>query len=177
RLALIDARFVWRDPVPHLEGHHLLFAVYIEFEAGVNRVRRLLIILEHELPADGADLRRVRDAEPPSRDVHFVDALVAEIAVAGVPEPVPVVVKAVAVDWPFRRRTKPEVVVHLRQIGGIIAGLGPAVRRERERLAGIHRTVGVLPDRIAPLVAETARHVDLADLAIPHALHGFLQGG
>ncbi len=34
-------------------------------------------------------------AQAPARDVHLVDALVAQVAVAGVPEPVPVVVEAV----------------------------------------------------------------------------------
>ena len=107
--------FVRRDPVAHFEGHHLLLAVHVELVARAERIRRLLVVVEHELAADGADLGRVRHAEAPSGDVDFVDALVAEIAVAGVPEPVPVVMEAVLGEVALRRRPGPEVVVDARR--------------------------------------------------------------
>ncbi len=78
-----------------LELHHLAPAVVVELEGAVQRVGRFLIVVEHEVAADGADLRRILHAQTPARHVHLVDALVAQIAVAGVPEPVPVVVETV----------------------------------------------------------------------------------
>jgi len=38
--------------------------------------------------AHGADFRRVLDAQAPRADAHFVDTLVAEVAVSVVAEPV-----------------------------------------------------------------------------------------
>ena len=73
----------------------LLLAALVELEGAVQGVGRFLVVVEHEVAADGADLGRVLHAEAPAGDVHFVDALVAEIAVAVVPEPVPVVVEAI----------------------------------------------------------------------------------
>ena len=84
-----------RHPVAHFEFHHLLLAALVELERAVERVGRLLVVVEHEVAADGADLGRILHAQAPAGDVHFVDALVAEIAVAVIPEPVPVVVEAV----------------------------------------------------------------------------------
>ena len=107
-----DAGFVVRDPVPDLELHHLAMAVgLIEFEGAGERVRRLLVVIEHEVAADRGDAIREPDAEPPPRDVDLVDPLVAEVPVSGVPDPVPVVVKAIAGERLQRRRTGPEVVV------------------------------------------------------------------
>ena len=49
----------------------------------------------------------------PAGDVHLVDALVADVAVAKVPEPVPVVVNEVAMERLFGSGAKPEVEVHV----------------------------------------------------------------
>src|SRR5207237_8633045 len=120
------------------------------------RIRRLLVLGDHELPPDCADLRGMRAAQAPPRDIDFVNPLVAEIAVARVPEPVPVVMEAVAIEWTFRRRTKPQVVVDVRQIRAVVARFRSAADGERERLAALHRAVGVSSDGVAPLVAEAA---------------------
>src|SRR4030095_8716456 len=59
-------------------------------------IRRLLIVVVAELPAARVDApRKRRFPEPPARDIHFVDPLVADIAVTRIPEPVPVVVEPV----------------------------------------------------------------------------------
>ena len=50
-------------------------------------------------------------AEAPARDVDFVDALVAEVAVAVVPEPVPVVVEAILGELASSARAEPQIVV------------------------------------------------------------------
>ena len=55
-------------------------------------------------------------------------------------------------NWRFGRRPGPQVVVHARGHVG------------DRRVA----------DRVAPLVAQPARHVDLADQALAHLLHAFL---
>ena len=102
--------------------------------------------------------RQSRLAEEPARDVHLVDALVADVAVAVQVDPVPVVV-----DGPFfglsmrrheRRGAAPEVVVH----------------RRGDRLRA-----GRLADAVAALVAEAARRGDLAEVARLDPLHGLAQ--
>src|SRR5262249_2001608 len=109
--AAAEACLVVRDPMPDLELHHLATAArLVEFERAVEDVRRLLIVVEHEVAADGGDPGRERDAKPPSRGIHLVDALVAKVTVAGVPEPVPVVVKAVPCERLRRRGSGPEVI-------------------------------------------------------------------
>ncbi len=49
----------------------------------------------------------------PAGDVHLMNALVADVAVAEVPEPVPVVVNEVAVEGLFGSGAEPEVEVHV----------------------------------------------------------------
>src|SRR5690242_17814297 len=83
-----------------------------------------------------------------------MDALVAEIAVAVVPEPVPVVMESILSELALRRGPEPKVVIDTR-------------RNRRDRR---------VTDGIAPLVAQPASHVDIAEQAVAHALHRFLQG-
>ena len=104
------------------------------------------------LPPIAVTLVGVRD-ETPAALVDLVNPLVADVAVARVPEPVPVVVEAILGERAHRRRAGPEVVVD----------------------AGRHRLDRRLADGVAPLVAEPARHVDLAELAFAHLLHGLPQ--
>src|SRR5258708_22101424 len=107
-----EAGFVVRDPVPDFELHHLaMTAGLIEFECATECVRRLLIVIEHEVAADRGDAPRKPDAEPPPRDIDLVYSLVPKVPVACVPEPVPVVMKAVPGERLQRRRPGPEVVV------------------------------------------------------------------
>src|SRR5690348_9471192 len=79
-----------------------------------------------------------------------MDALVAQIAIAVIPEPVPVVMKSVAGELVQRRRAEPEVVVHARG----------------------HRLDRLAADGVAPLEAQPARHIDLADNALAQLLGG-----
>src|SRR5262249_28517324 len=82
--------------------------------------------------------------QAPARLVHLVDALVAQVAIAVVPDPVPVVVQLLAHQRLLRRRAAPQVVVD----------------RLRERLLLVY-----LADRRPELVAQAAGEVDLAELA------------
>ena len=98
-------------------------------------------------------------AEEPAGDVHLVDALVADVAVAVEVDPVPVVVdravlRVVAMRRHERRGAGPEVVVD----------------RRRDRLRA-----GRLADAVAALVAEAARRGDLAEVARLHPLHRLAQ--
>ena len=81
--------------------------------------------------------------DQPSGDVHLVDALIADVAVAEVPEPVPVVVDQVAVVGLLGRRAEPDVEIDL-------------LRRRRVRLHA---------DAPARLVAEGPRDQQLAELS------------
>jgi len=99
-----DAGFVVRDPMPDFDLHHPATAVrLVEFEDAVQGVGRFLVVVEHEVAADGGHPIRESDAEPPSCGVDLMDRLVAEIPVARLPDPVPVVMKPVACERPQRR--------------------------------------------------------------------------
>lgn len=64
--------------------------------------------------ADGDDgLGESGVFDGPAGDVHLMNALVADVAVAEVPEPVPVVVDEVAVEGLFGGGAEPEVEVHV----------------------------------------------------------------
>src|SRR5262249_44657716 len=108
-------------------------------------VGRLAVIDVAEPAAEAEDcLRQFVLAQAPAGLVHLVDALVAQVAVAGVPDPVPVVMEVLAHQRQLLRRAAPQVVV---------ARLG-------DRLLAID-----LADGGAPLVARALRDADFADLA------------
>jgi len=75
--ALANAGFVVRHPVTHLEFHHAALTAIVELEGAVERVRRFLVVVEHEVAADRARLDREFYAQAPACDVDFMDALVA----------------------------------------------------------------------------------------------------
>src|SRR5205823_168744 len=64
---------------------------------------------EHGLGVSRAGTRGTRDQ--PAGDIHLVNALVADVAVAEVPEPVPVVMDQVLVIRLAGGRTEPEVEI------------------------------------------------------------------
>ena len=100
---VFDTGFMVADPVPDIEHHHPLLAAVVELVVAGNGVRRFLIVVEYEMPADGADRGGIPHAQAPSRNVHFVNALIAQVAIAVFPEPVPVVVEAVPGKRSVRR--------------------------------------------------------------------------
>ncbi len=106
-LVLTNAAFVIGHPVTDLEDKYRLLAILVEVERRNLRVRRRLVVIEHEMIAGGIDLRRQRHTEPPAGDVHLVNALVANVAVAVIPVPVPVVMETVRIELALRRRTEP----------------------------------------------------------------------
>src|SRR5262249_8318846 len=140
-----------RRQAAHLEDQ---LAVAVVVDAHL-RVGRLAVVLVAEAAADAHDRvgHRVLAEAPPGL-VHLMDALVAEVAVAVFPLPVPVVVQVLAHQRPVRRRAAPQVVVD--------AG--------RDRLRAAH-----LADRAARLVAQAAGQLHLADLARVHVLDRLAQ--
>ena len=153
RRALADACLVVRDPVADFEGEQLLLPSVLELERHQLRVRRLLIVVEQIVPAHRADLGRVLHAECRARRMDLMGALVADVAVAVVPLPVPVVVEAILRERLDRRRAGPEIV------------------RDARR----HRFFFRATDRVAPLEDEPARHVDVADEAFSDLLLRFVE--
>src|SRR6185369_2566902 len=105
--------------------------------------------------ADGGDLGGEIDAEARAGDVDLMDGLVADVAVASVPDPVPVIVEAVLGEGLHGSGAGPEVVVD----------------------AGGNGLLGSVADGRAPFVAEAARHVYVADGAVSEVLHGLHHGG
>ena len=77
-------------------------------------VRGLTIVIVAQSAADAPDPgREFGLAEKPPGDVHLMDSLVAEIAVAVIPEPMPVVVKALSLNRGHRRRAAPQIVINV----------------------------------------------------------------
>src|SRR5207244_4006017 len=94
-------------------------------------------------------------AEEPAGDVHLVDALVAEVAATGVPDPVPVIVEPLATEGRHRGGTAPEIIIHFRRRG----------------LRGVH-----LPDAGPPFVTEASRDFDFAQVARADPFNRFFDG-
>ena len=95
-------------------------------------------------------------AQAPAAAIHIVDAHIAEVAVAGVPVPVPVVVQLLAHQGPFVGRAAPEVVV--------------------DRLGNRLRAAD-LADALARLVVETVGVEDLAEVALADVLERLGEAG
>src|SRR5690606_7257916 len=134
----------------HLELEDLAIGILEDRRLRVGRLLRA-DVAERIIPAGGLDFYGVPGfAEAPAGDVELVGSLVAEVAVAGVPVPVPHVVRLAFVVRLPRCGSEPEVVVQSwRRIG-----------------------VGDLGERITRLEAEPARHVDLADDPVVKGLNG-----
>src|SRR6266403_2406068 len=84
-----------------------------------------------------------------------MDGLIADLTVAGVPDPMPIVMKAIARKRLERRGAGPEVVIN----------------------AGGNGFFRGTPDGRAPLVANRAGHVDIADRGVIQMPDGFEHAG
>src|SRR5262249_58658687 len=102
---------------------------YVQCESACERFRRSRLVIDNEITADCGDAWRRCDTEPAACVIDLMDRLVAEVAVPGVPDPMPVVMKAIARERLHRRRTGPQVVI---DAGG--NGLG---RRTANRVAAL----------------------------------------
>src|SRR5438445_1770921 len=86
-----------------------------ELETGFLRVGELPVVGEVIAAADRRDARGIAHAQRPAGDVDLVGAVVADLARAPAPEPVPVVMDDVVAVRRVRRRALPQLVV---QVGG-----------------------------------------------------------
>ena len=89
-----------------------------------------LLIVEGVFAAARGDLLRPIDAQSPAGDIQHVDAPVAQFAGAVVPEPMPVVMKAVRLEFPLRSGAEPKIVID--------AGGHFALRLETDRLPAVY---------------------------------------
>src|SRR6185312_17286124 len=94
-----------------------------EIERRNLRVRRLLLVVVVVLAAGAGNLRRRIESHDVAGGIEAVDAVVADLAGAQIPEPVPVVVEAVLGERSFGRRPEPEGVI---DAGGNGFGFGEA---------------------------------------------------
>jgi hypothetical protein len=91
------------------------FVIHVENDLGVGRGA---VIDVTDPSAEAHDFgRKMIDAEGPAGDVHLMDALVAEIAAAGGPDPMPIVMEILAHEGLHRGRTAPDVVINARGNG------------------------------------------------------------
>ena len=147
--ACANLRFMIGDPMANFQFHHLALAAgSLKTECRVKRIGCLLVIIKHKMPTHGGDRNGESDAQAPASNVDFVDGLVADFAVTGVPDPMPVVVKTIAGERLHRSWAGPEVVVN-------------AGRNRLFRGASYGR---------APLVTKRAGQVDIADGPLLHML-------
>src|SRR5690606_35683779 len=128
----------------------------------------LALIVPGEQAAERHDAHRMRLVlfDRPLRDVELVRALVVEVAVAGLPEPVPVVVDEVVVVLLDLRRATPEIPVEMRR--GILRVLhaDSAARLaavsvgdlQLSELPGADRIVKTLAARVAPALRAGLDH-------------------
>src|SRR5262249_18355045 len=95
RIAVIVLRDVSFTPRRQAADFEHDFPVTI-IERGELRVGRLLVVLVDILAARGDYcLGHSGFTQTPARDIHLMHALIADVAIAGVPEPMPVVLEAV----------------------------------------------------------------------------------
>src|SRR5262249_45958229 len=94
----------------HLEDQLAVAVV----EEGELRVGGFAVVAGAEAPAQAQDRAgQLVLAQAPAGHVHLVDALVAQVAVAEVPVPVPAVMRQVLVVGPLRRRAQPQVEIQV----------------------------------------------------------------
>src|SRR5690606_31860519 len=123
----------------------------LELEGDDVRVGSLLIVVEPEPAARGADSARVIDPESPAAEVDHMHAVVSDLARSPVPEPMPVVMDDVVLVRAARRGPLPEIEV--------------------EPVGDLGRLT--LSDRLARVPVPRARVIDAADHAAAELFHRF----
>ena len=107
--------------VANIEKHHLAVGILGHRK---HRVGRLALVIPSKAAADRCRFDRMRliVVDRPASDIELVRALVVEVAIAGLPEPVPVVVHEVGVVVIEHGRALPEIPVKVGR--GVAVGLG-----------------------------------------------------
>ena len=151
--------------VAHVEEQRLAVRIFGDAKHGV---RRLALVAPLESPADRHRANRVRQRRihRPARHVELMRPLVVQIAVAGLPKPVPVVMHIVRVVRVDHRRPAPQVPVQVRRRGGRTlepdAGsrlAAVAIRNHQlAELAGVDHLVQARDTRAAALLRAVLDH-------------------
>src|SRR5262249_15478795 len=138
------------------------------------RVRCFLVVLEAIAPARGSDPQRQIDAKAPAAYVDHVDAVVAQFAIAPVPEPVPVVVQVIGAERPAWSGALPHVVIE--PFGNLAcfaaANRGPVV--DVPSLGEVGAANGSLADFLDPFNYLGPAAALVAHLHVPFVLAGCL---
>ena len=95
-------------------------------------------------------MRQAFDAQTPPGYIHFMHTLIADIAIAGIPEPVPVVLQAQLIESAHGGRAQELIPID----------------------TGWHGAIRLVADGRAALEAEAFRQIDLADHAFMQKLNG-----
>ncbi|OPZ68925.1 MAG: hypothetical protein BWY83_02144 [bacterium ADurb.Bin478] len=131
-----DVAFIVGVQAAHFELHDLAVIV---FKSGKLLIRGLLIVIKSIMTADAFDLFRMHAfVQTPAGDIQLMRPLIAEIGAAVIPEPVPVVVKAVGVERLVGRRPQPQVVMHSRRNGRIQLFTDGVARFETQSFGHVH---------------------------------------
>src|SRR5262249_4854857 len=75
-------------------------------------VGSFLIVVVEELAAAGSDANGSFQVEEPADPVERVNAVVAQLAAAEIPHPVPAVMETIGVEGPFWGGSDPKIIVH-----------------------------------------------------------------
>src|SRR2546421_7179770 len=108
------------------------------------------------------------DAEAPAANVRRVDVVVPQLAVAGVPEPVPIIMKLRTRKWNHRCRPQPEVVIHARRnfaMSGSADGIAPPIDNAPGQLHVAEFAVVNVFDGLRQRAVRTVLRSALADAA------------
>src|ERR1041385_56839 len=139
-----------RGQAAHFEDERRILV----FVKNDQRVRRGAIVDVTDAAADAEDARRKGVfAEDPAGDVHLVNPLVAQIAVAGRPNPMPIIMQILAHQRILGGGTTPQIVVDV-----LGHGLGAVD----------------FADARAPFVAQATRSQDFANVPFAQPLNGFV---
>ncbi len=131
-----------------LELQDFAVGVFKSCDLGVSCL--LVTVREAEVPTATIDFDGMLVfVYTPTRDVHLVDALVADVTIARIPEPVPLVMEAIFVKSLIVSRSEPQVVMYARWD-----------RAVRDHLPAV-----------TELVAKALRHIDFSESAVVDEFH------
>src|SRR4030095_9852595 len=117
---------------------------------GVQHIGSFLVVVKEKMTAHCRNHCWKTNTQAPACDVDFMNRLIADFAVARIPNPMPVVVKTILGERLQRRRSSPQVIVN----------------------AGGHCVLGGMTNSAAPLVTQGSRQINITNYTIAKALNG-----
>jgi len=151
-----DAPLIIGVEASDLELEDFAVGVFKDGCLGIGGFLGTLVSGVFEIAAAGTDFDRMFVfIQAPSGNIHLVHTLVADVTVACVPVPVPVIVEAFLVEWLILSGSEPEVIMHALWDGA----------------------VGDSSEGLARLVTKSFSHVDIAKLAFAEEFHSIYYVG